>query len=260
MFIVAMLPVLYARRLARALPGDVKVAECTTLADCQSKLERPVDCVIVDPLLLGEEEIEDLLRIIRCRREQLIFYTKLTNASIRRMLPSLREGAADIIVADMEDYPERLCQTIHSLPSISVRASLVSALAPAFPRLNPTVGRGLLAVLIDPSMISAKELRDDSSVSRRTIERDLTRARLAPLHRWWSVSRLARSFTALAETEITFARAARLAGYASPRSLNRQYLAITHVPLAEVRHKLSQQQFVERAAHALLEPSTVARP
>ncbi len=253
MFIVAILPTLYAQRLTHALSRDIEVVKCGTLADCEARLEgSSVDAVIVDPLLLGEAELEHLLQIIRCRSEPLIFYTKLTNASIRRMLPSLREGTADIIVADMEDYPERLLSMIGSLPSISVGASLVSAIAPAFPRLNPSVGRGLLAILLDPSMVSAKLLTDVGSVGRRTIERDLTRARLAPLHRWYSVSRLTRSYTPLAQTDIGFTKAAKLAGYASPRSLNQQYLKIMHVPLTAVRQTLSQQQFVERAANALL--------
>ena len=260
MLIVTILSSLYSQRLVRALTREIAVAQCATLTECTSRLAGSVHGVIVDPLLFDEEETRELLRISRAHQIPVIFYTKLTRQSITRMLPALKKGDADIIIADMDDYPERLCRSIESLPSISVGARLVSALAPAFPLLDPAVGRELFTILLDPSVISAKALRKQGEVSRRTIERDLTRARLAPLHRWWSVSRLTRSFTALAEANVNYTQAAKAAGYASARSLDQQYMKMMHIHLAEVRQRLSQREFVARAAQALLQPKERARP
>jgi len=257
--IVAVIPPLYVRRLERALPGEVEIASCANLADCQTPLEdSSVDCMVVDPLLLDEKEMGQLLHTIRSRRVPVIFYTTLTSAAVTQMLPALREGAAEIIFADIEDYPQRFRQVFHSLPSVSLGASLVSALAPELPRLHPTVRLGLVAILLDPSLTSTKELPAHASISRRTMERELARAQLAPLHRWWSVSRLARSFGGVKEGSLSDTEAAKLAGYASARSLDQQYRKIMHVPLAEARQALSQRKFVKLAARALREPRTRA--
>lgn len=255
MRIVAVLPILYLRRLEAALPGELALANCATLADCQALCRASsVDCVILDPLLLDDKENRELLSIVRSHRAPVVFYTTLTSVAIGRVLPALAEGAAEIVLANIEDGPQRLRKVLLSLPSVSLGASLVSAVARDLPALEPIVRQGLVAILLDPLLVSSKDLHRYTTIGRRTIERELSRAHLAPLHRWFSVSRLARSFTALSDGHPTHTQAARIAGYATARSLDQQYRKILHVPLAEAQHRLSPRQFVAIAARALYEP------
>lgn len=184
----------------------------------------------------------------------IVFCSRFTPDAVGRMLHQLAISPAEVSWADMEDHDRHISDALHSTQTMSVQAEVALRLAPTLLTLDARVAYGLLAVLLDPIWNSAKELPARTTVSRRTIERSLRIARLAPLHRWCSVARVARAYTALLHENVTQIEAAAIAGYASARSLRHQYRNLADRPLRDAKEAMPQDEFVKLAARALRKP------
>jgi hypothetical protein len=250
---MTLLPAPLRYRVARALRSRAEVIHCVSRRECEAMLsDVHADYVVIDPLFL---ELADLIRLLEhdaISELQLVFFIPPTSAAIRRFLVVSQSHLVEVLLVGAEDSPQGILNAFPVIAKRSIQAELVELLSGPLINLRSDVSGCLFTILVDPSWSTAKQLPAMSGVSRRTLDRALVERRLAPLHSWCSVSKVMRSFDLVARDHATSSRAATMVGYASTRTLNRQCVSITGMPMPAAAHLLLQVDFVRLAAAKLL--------
>jgi AraC-like DNA-binding protein len=234
-------------QVRRALPPPHQVRSAPTWDDLADAItDRRADVAIVDPCTGGDRLAADRLRSLTglvkgAPSIAVIGYVSVTAAAIRAVESLVRLGAAGIVVRGVDDGTEPLAAVVHRAMASSRAWQLLHSLGDPMERLPARVGEALGMMFRHPDRVrSVSDLATAARTTRRSLDRWLARAGLAPARTLMSCARANAAFHLVAGGGVPAAHAAALLGYTSARALTRELRSLTgHHPTARSKHPTS---------------------
>jgi AraC-like DNA-binding protein len=204
---------------------------------------RSCDVAVVDPCIGGEHAAAHRLAELTAAVSAtpgtpIVGYVSVTAGAIRATQLLARVDSSEIVIRGVDDTPDAFAATIHRAVAECSAIRFVARSRKLFERLPPGVARALAMAFHRPERArSVSQLASAANTTRRSLDRCLARAGLAPARTLLSCARANAAFHLIAAGSIRPSSAASLLGYASPRALSRELRALTgHVPSAIPEH------------------------
>jgi transcriptional regulator GlxA family with amidase domain len=153
----------------------------------------------------------------------VIGYVSVTAAAIHAVQSLVRSCDAEIVVRGVDDATDPLFRTLQRSVAGSVAEPLVLALGAPLAPLPVDIADALTTLFRRPDRLrSVHDLATAASTTRRTLDRWLARAGLAPARTLLACARVSAAFHLMTTGGVRAGSAATLLGYASPRALSRE--------------------------------------
>ena len=241
-------------RLERALgPGNPVAVVWDVRTIVAAVHSRKFHALVLDPALLGEQELDALCPMMESGTMPVVLYTALNPASARRVIRVAERGAHELILCGAEDEPALLSRKLQRLLEHSAPSLLLSRVAPhiaAFPPPLQAMAVGLYAKTAMPRWVG--DIAEGTGFGRRTVDRWMARAGLAGAAMLLDTARLSHVWEPLVERQMTWQKAGTACGYTERRMLEAHALRLVGVQPAEFAAKLTRKRFVDRLARAVL--------
>lgn len=267
MIALAHLPSPTLGHLERAVPPPHAVASAATWdAFLEQFTARTADVTVVDPCLGSERSLENrLATLVRAMASMpeipVIAYVSVSASAIRAVQRLVAAGATDVVVRGVDDSVPVLGASIERVVARSGARRLASFVGEAVEALPPEIARALALLFDRPDLVrSVPELAVAAGVSRRSLDRWLARAGLAPARTLLACARATAAFHVLAAGGTHRRRAAAAAGYASSRALSRDLRALTGHGLSAIPRLVTPGAFVTAIAARLRRPAHCPTP
>jgi len=210
--------------------------------------ERRCDVAVVDPTEAGEQlttiRIDALAATLSRPAVAIVAYVPFTVAGMRAVHGLTRIGATEIIIRGVDDSAELLTAAIHRALSASLADSVVSDVRDSLRFTAGALGTAVELLFRRPERFrSVSDLASAAGITRRSLDRCLARAGLAPARTLLACARANVAFHLLAGGQVRKTRAASLVGYPSARSLTRELRELTGRSAADIPAQLSLEAF-----------------
>lgn len=259
MIALAFLPPTALAQLRRALPPPHNVRPAATWDELVDDVRAARgDVIVVDPCTDRERDGARRARDLAAahRREApipVIGYVSVTVAAIHAVDALVRAGAAEIIVRGVDDVSGGLEVAVRRAAAGSLAARLVGHLGEPFAALPRPLRAACHALFARPELTRCvDDLAAQARTTRRSLDRWLARAGLAPARRLLACSRVNAAFHLLAGGATRPARAAAALGYPSARALARELRALTGYTPVTLARGVAPDSFVAALAPRLL--------
>lgn len=216
------------------------------------------DVVIVDPCSAPERDAGARLRLLgtalsRAPALPVVGYVSVTAPAIHAVQALVQLGAAEIVVRGVDDGAESLASAIHRAVAGSAADRLVQSLGNPFGPLPTGVAAALHRLFRRPEQVrSVSDLAGAAGTTRRSLDRWLARAGLAPARTLLSCARVNAAFQLLAPGRVRATQAAAMLGYPSPRALARELQSLTGYAPSALPGRVSVDTFVAALGPRLL--------
>ena len=262
MIVHCCLPPLALAQVQRALPPPHRVSSSPDWDVVVARLrDRACDLVIVDPGVSGDRSAPDRLAALgaavsNAHTTPILGYVSVTAGSVRAAHALARLGASDIVVRGVDDSPDAMAATIRRVVTDHAASRLVTAATGGFASLPTPIATAITMLFRRPELTrSVSDLARTAGTTRRSLDRHLARAGLAPARVLLACARTNAAYHLLAAGAVRPAVAASLVGYGSPRALTREFRMLTgHVPSA-VPGRLTSELFTATVSRRLTRSS-----
>jgi len=255
MLVLGAIPDVQYHKLRRAAAGQFAFVRALEWGQVLDTIRlRPVELVVVDPLLGGEPRSQEIERLRQFFPSlPLILYTSLTPELASVLLTLGKRGIREVVFARLDDHPTRLREALEreyaSASSQQFLEQLAGALAPL-----PTELRWVLeeALRTPEEVQTVQHLALRAAVDRRTCERWFTRARLPSPRHFLAAARVLYAHRLLRDPGFTVEDVAKRLGYTRVKTLQqhaRTYLGLT---AGEMRLSLSADEALETVLRRFL--------
>lgn len=257
MHIHCCLPSSALSQVERAFPPPHRVSCSPDLNVAIARLRDPAcDALIVDPTIGGESATPERLAALSAasgepQRAPILGYLSVTASAVKAAHSLARLGASEIIVRGVDDSVASLRRTLHRVVSDHAAAKLVVG-SNLLASLPAAIADAIVAMFRRPERLrSVSDLAASAGTTRRSLDRHLARAGLAPARTLLACARAHVAFRLLAGGVVRPSGAALLAGYPSHRALTREFRALTgHVP-SGVPSRLTSDVFIATVTRRL---------
>ncbi len=246
-------------QIRRAYPPPHRVSSSPDWNVALARLrDHSCDVVIVDPDIgIDRPPAERVAALAHAGTATVpvLGYVSVTATAIKATHALARLGASDVIVRGLDDGPAALAATVQRAVTDHAATSLVRSTG-LFANLPSTIAEAVIMLFRRPDQTrTVDELAANAGTTRRSLDRHLARAGLAPARTLLACARANAAYHLLAGGSVRPAGAATIVGYASPRALAREFRALTgHVPSA-VPGRLPPDLFVATVNRHLVRPA-----
>lgn len=223
------------------------------------------DVLVVDPCA-GDERLapirlRDLANALGALPPRAVVgYVSVTATSIRAVQTLSRLGALEIVIRGVDDAPTALATAIRRAVAAHSANQLAASLGPSLAMLPPGVTEALELMLRSPDRLrSVADLVIAAKTTRRSLDRWLARAGLAPARTLLACARANAAFHLLGAGRMGRSQAAALVGYSSARSLTRELHAITGCSRSATGAKLTTDAFTAALSRRLVRAPAACR-
>jgi hypothetical protein len=242
-----------AAHLQRALSPTHAVRTAASWRELLALLETLADeAIVVDPCVRddslgrrGTSVVEYLCACVAGAR--LVGYVSVTAEAMAAAVTLARCGATEIIIRGVSDQPAQLLRAVRLASASTLTANAIAGLEPALSHLPPPVALALRQVVAHPDELrTVRAVAESARVTRRSLDRWLARAGLAPARRFVACARAITAFSLLLRGGATMGDVAAALGVRSSRSLARELNVITGRTISELRRVSDTTAVVER--------------
>jgi methylphosphotriester-DNA--protein-cysteine methyltransferase len=237
-------------QLQRALPSPHTVSNTSSWDALLVGLQQwPYDVLVVDPCAgderLATVRLRDLATALGALPPRAVVgYVSVTATSIRAVQALSRLGALEIVIRGVDDAPIVLATAIRRAVTTHSANQLAASLESSLAMLPPGVTEALQLMLRSPERLrSVSDLVVAAKTTRRSLDRWLARAGLAPARTLLACARANAAFHLLAAGRVGRSQAAALVGYSSARSLTRELHAIVGTSPSAIGEGLTPDAF-----------------
>jgi AraC-like DNA-binding protein len=249
---LSFLPAQSLTQLRRALPQPHQVRVAGTWEELtRAVAESSCDVVVVDPCVGAERSARERVRQLAAARAcapctPVVGYVCVTAAAIHAVHSLVSSCGAEIVVRGLDDQTDALFRTLQRAIAGSAAEPLVLAIGDPCTPLPLDVTDALTLLFRRPDKVrSVDELAVAANTTRRTLDRWLARAGLAPARTLLACARVNAAFHLLTSGGVRAARVAALLGYASPRALARELQWLTGFSPSSIPPHVTRTGFVE---------------
>ena len=251
MIALTFLPPPSLAQLRRALPPPHGVAVFSTWGDLVAATRaREGDVIVVDPCAGSVRDVAERIHDLSnaCASTpgiSIVGYVSVTAAAIHAVHRLVRLFDAEVVVRGVDDGVDVLAATLHrSLAAASAEPLLASTRS--FAPVPTEIARALALLFRRPDKVrSVDDLAAAASITRRTLDRWLARAGLAPARTLLGCARVSAAFHLMTRGKVRAANAATLLGYPSARALARELHRLTGWAPSAIPSHMTQAAFME---------------
>ncbi len=253
-------------QLQRALPSPHTVSNTTSWDALLARMHHwTYDVLVVDPCAgderLATGRLRDLANALGALPPRAVVgYVSVTATSIRAVQALSRLGALEIVIRGVDDAPGALAIAIRKAVTTHSANQLAVSLGPSLALLPASVTEALQLMLRSPDRLrSVADLVTAARTTRRSLDRWLARAGLAPARTLLACARANAAFHLLAAGRVGRSQAAALVGYSSARSLTRELHAIAGGSPSAIDGGLTRAAFTAALSRRLVRAPDACR-
>ena len=224
----------------------------------------PVDVAVLEPAPVGPDELAPLLRLLASHPAvPVIVYTSVSPAAMRVTLELAQRGVHHVVFRGIDDAPSRFRALMQDLADSTWRSALFPWVAERVAHVPAPLERAVRELFNAPGQFAdVTDLARAAGLTRRTVERWLTRVGIASPKLLVVSARVERAHYIMRSTNLDVSAVARRVGYASPRLFARQVALVTGWPPTAFRYTVTADDLVRRLVAALSPTPTggVIRP
>ena len=226
MFVVCHLSAQSLAQVHRAFPVPHRVTNVAAWDALLSELRTGHgDVAIVDPCADGDRLAAahaDALASVRPLLTPIVAYVSVTASAMHAVIRLVRASTAEIVIRGVDDSAAMLEAAAHRAIASWAAARLVSEVGTPFDALPPEIVEAIHFAFVRPDRVrSVADLAASARTTRRSFDRWLARAGMASARTLLSCARATAAYHLIAVGNVQRARAAKLTGYSSARSLAR---------------------------------------
>jgi methylphosphotriester-DNA--protein-cysteine methyltransferase len=253
-------------QLQRALPSPHTVSNASSWDALLVRMRQWMyDVLVVDPCAgderLATVRLRDLANALGpLPPPAIVGYVSVTATSIRAVQALSRLGALEIVIRGVDDAPSALATALRRAITAHSANQLAASLGPSLAMLPPGVTEALQLMLRSPDRLrSVADLVIAAKTTRRSLDRWLARAGLAPARTLLACARANAAFHLLSAGRVGRSQAATLAGYSSARSLSRELHAIVGCSPSAIVEGLTPDAFTAALSRRLVRVAAASR-
>jgi AraC-like DNA-binding protein len=214
---------------------------------------RVVDVIVLEPAPIGADELAPLLRLLASHPAvPVIVYTSVSPAAMRVTVELARRGVHHVVFRGIDDAPGRFRALMQDLADTTWRSSLWPWVQERVARTPAPLERAVRELFEAPHRFAdVSDLAAASGLTRRTLERWLTRAGIASPKLLVVSARVERAHHIMRSTSADVASVAERVGYPSARLFARQVALATGAPPTAFRSALSTDDLFARLTAAM---------
>jgi hypothetical protein len=211
------------------------------------------DAIIIDPEMVLDIELSELINQLSNCSHPLIIYTALSHVSASMIAALSAHCLAGVILRDYDDSPDLLRNALTRLPIEFYGVQILERIAENVDCLPASLRRATTAAFCSAKLIrSPVEYAHLSGFSRRSVDRWLHRVGLRQAKRIVSAAQFLRALPLIQSPRIPFSAITRAAGYSSVRTLAHHAIALTGSELANLRTNANRVDIIPVLTNALL--------
>ena len=246
-------------QLQRAFPPPHTVSNTASWNALLARLDqRAHDVIVVDPCAgderLAAKRLRDLAdALVTSSPTAVVGYVSVTATAIRAVQTLSGLGAVEIVIRGVDDAPGALAATVQRAVAVHSANRLVGAVGASLELLPVGVSEALGLMFRSPVRLrSVSDVAAAARTTRRSLDRWLARAGLAPARTLLACARTNAAFHLLAVGRVGRAQAAALVGYTSARSLARELHALVGCSASTVPGAITPDVVVETLGRRLV--------
>ncbi len=207
-------------------------------------LRLPIEMAVVDPALAGEVRAQEIERIrVLFPSLPLILYTRLSPNLPATLLRLGRAGIRQVVIAEYDDYPDRLREILLAETASVVSHQLIGSIGDLLAECPGELRWAIETVLREPTAVqSVQELARRARMDRRTCLRWFARAQLPPPRVMLMVLRVVYAHRLLQDPGYTVEDVAAKLGYAQTRTFAQNVKEVLGRSPGELRVSLTPEE------------------
>jgi AraC-like DNA-binding protein len=254
MDIAAYLPDQLLRPFRAAVRGVHAVHDVMGLSELEGALRfYPVDVAVIDPQLVGLDALPALVAVLsRHAAVHVIAYTTVSPDAVRAHGVLAAHGFRHVMLRGFDDSPEAIRALLDALPADTLTDLLLPMVDELLRKVPPSLAHAIEELLRAPHTIaSVDELARTAVMSRRTFDRALERAGLAPGWMLVRVARVVRAYHYLRTARASVRDVAAKLGYATERGFANEVHLVSGFLPSSLAVQLEPHDFLLRMATRL---------
>lgn len=241
-------------QLRVALARDHTLVAVPTWAELSSLFRgRRVDVAVLEPNPMAPSELAPLLQLLADHPAvPVVIYTSVTPAAMRVTVELARRGVHRVIFRGIDDAPTRFRALMQDLAHAGWQSSLWPWVEERVTRTPAPLERAARELFRAPHQFAdVADLAEAAGLTRRTVERWLTRAGIASPKLLVVSARVERAHHLLRSSSVDIPTVAAQLGYASPRLFARQVALLTGCPPSALRYAVTGPELLAHLIAAL---------
>ena len=254
MHVVARLSDYLLTQLRAALARDHTLVAAPTWHDLTALFRgRVVDVVVLEPAPIGPDELAPLLRLLASHPAvPVIVYTSVSPAAMRVTVELARRGVHHVVFRGIDDAPGRFRALMQDLSDTTWRSRLWPWVEERVAQVPAPLERAVRELFASPHRFGdVADLAAASGLTRRTVERWLTRAGIASPKLLVVSARVERAHHIMRTSTADVATVAERVGYPSTRLFARQVALATGCPPTAFRSSVTADDLFARLTAAV---------
>jgi AraC-like DNA-binding protein len=220
-----------------------------------------VDAVILDPTVAeGVYGMQLAALSRRHARVPMVVYTSLTAPAMRAVAALGSAAVRDVVLAGIDDAPERLLAVVERQPGLTLGAAVVHRLAGPLDSLPTALGEAIRRMLLRSGEVTnASELAAAAGMPRRTLYRSCEAAGFASPSVIVRAARLLHAYAWLRDADQSAGDVVERLGYSSRQLFWRHVWETFDMRPTDLRRDLRSEEFVRRLAGVIRPEPAVER-
>jgi AraC-like DNA-binding protein len=199
----------------------------------------PADVVIADPRADGTVRMLELQALLaQYSTVPVVLYTTLTPETLKATVELAKHGVQQVVIRGFDDEPRRFRLLLDRLSAYELSDRLIEALVKPLSQIPVPLARALERLFRMPHTFQdVNDLAEAAGMSRRTLDRWLSRVGLAPARVVLIGARLVRAYHYMSDSGYLLEDVTKKLGYPSGRVFARQVRSFTGLTPSALRRK-----------------------
>lgn len=213
----------------------------------------PVDVAVIDPRADGRGGAVELQALLsRYPSLPVVLYTALTPESLKATVELAKSGVQHVVLRGFDDEPRRFRELLERQPAYALSDLVIDRLSEPLAVVPKALSRAIGKLFRAPHMFhDVRDLAEAAQMTRRTVDRSLDRAGLAPARTVVLGARLVRAYFYMRDPGYLLEDVTKKLGYASHRLFARQVREVVGLTPTELRLRVGPEDFVMRLTELL---------
>lgn len=254
MRILTLVPPEAAAHLGRAVAAGSTISSTRDVTEFVRGLQAGgADALVIDPRLVPPRSMDTLIQALRQVGTPLVAHTALTSLGMRALLALSRAGVREVLIRNVDDDAPSVRRALDRLRQETLGGRVLAGLGAALQLLPEPLRAAVIARFATPDPgDTPHRLAAHAGINRRSLDRWIARSGIISARLLVAAPKLVLAYDQLGQPDCSVADVAALAGYSSPRSLERQCQILLGMRPGAVRQAMPPDIFAGVLARGLL--------